>query len=475
MRGRKWWFAAEIALVVLLVVAVNVVAVKLSERYPLSLDLTKDSRYALSDETKALIKSLDRDVDIFVLAAEDSYATSTYTEYAAELLKQYPKYGRVSVTYVDFALDPTFAARYPELALPENGLLVASESRAEALETADLFEYSYGAANEIQVTSVAEAKLAEAIASVASDSRMKALVLTGNGAQPVEGLRELLVTNNFDVQEAPLAMGAFDLGADVAILAAPTSDLTAEQISSIEAFLEGGGEYGKSLFYAADVTQPALPNLEALLREWGVAVDDGAVFETSPERTYQSQPFFATVEMAGGALAAEFADEPAPIIAPMARPLTVRFRFQEGYATEALLQFSETSGVRPSDAPQGFTAKDSARSGPIPALVKSTLSVKNRETGEERTSSVYACGLVSLLDGKVLSGNAFLNRRYLLKLFGELGEGPDIANLVGTKLTGEAVSLNTSTANALGVALAIALPAALFVAGVVYFLRRRRL
>ena len=153
MRGRKWWFAAEIALVVLLVVAVNVVAVKLSERYPLSLDLTKDSRYALSDETKALIKSLDRDVDIFVLAAEDSYATSTYTEYAAELLKQYPKYGRVSVTYVDFALDPTFAARYPELALPENGLLVASESRAEALETADLFEYSYGAANEIQVTS----------------------------------------------------------------------------------------------------------------------------------------------------------------------------------------------------------------------------------------------------------------------------------------------------------------------------------
>jgi len=37
------------------------------------------------------------------------------------------------------------------------------------------------------------------------------------------------------------------------------------------------------------------------------------------------------------------------------------------------------------------------------------------------------------------------------------------------------VSLRTSTANALGIALAIALPAALFAAGVAYFLRRRRL
>ncbi|NLF27564.1 MAG: GldG family protein, partial [Clostridiales bacterium] len=350
MRGKKWWFAAEIALVLLLAVAVNVVAVRLSARFPLSLDLTADNRYALSGETRALLGSLDRDVDICVLAAEDSYATSTYTEYAAELLKQYPKYGRVSVIYVDFARDPTFAARYPELELPENGLLISSEGRAEVLETADLFEYSYTAANEMQVTSVAEAKLAGTIASVASDSRMKALVLTGNGAQPVEGLQELLKANNFDVREAPLAMGAFDLDADVAILAAPTSDLTGEQVASIEAFLEGGGEYGKSLFYAADVTQPALPNLEALLREWGVAVDDGAVFETSPERTYQSQPFFATVRMVGGALAEEFAGEPAPVIAPMARPLTVRFRFQEGYTTEALLQFSETSGVRPSDA-----------------------------------------------------------------------------------------------------------------------------
>jgi len=153
----------------------------------------------------------------------------------------------------------------------------------------------------------------------------------------------------------------------------------------------------------------------------------------------------------------------------------VRFRFQEGYTTEALLQFSETSGVRPSDAPEGFTAKDSARSGPIPALVKSTLAIRNRETGEERASSVYACGSASLLDGQILGGNAFLNRRYLLKLFAGLGDGPDLANLVGTKLTGEAVSLRTSTANALGIALAIALPAALFAAGVAYFLRRRRL
>lgn len=61
----------EIALLVLLAVAVNVVAVQFSERFPLSLDLTKDSRYALSDETSRRPPLNMTACDIYVLAAEE--------------------------------------------------------------------------------------------------------------------------------------------------------------------------------------------------------------------------------------------------------------------------------------------------------------------------------------------------------------------------------------------------------------------
>lgn len=92
------------------------------------------------------------------------------------------------------------------------------------------------------------------------------------------------------MSQGSLALGNIDAECDMLILVAPMSDFTPEQVQALEAWLVNDGQYGRTLFYAADVSQPELPNLEGFLREWGVSVDDGAVFETSAERTSQNQP-----------------------------------------------------------------------------------------------------------------------------------------------------------------------------------------
>lgn len=461
--------SVQIVVVVFLAIALNVLAVNLSRRAPLSVDLTANSRYALSEASQVFLDDLPNDIRIHVLANQSSFAqASTYTRYASVLLEQYAMAEKVHVDYVDYTRDPTFASKFPNLTLEENGMVIECEDRATAVKLSELFEYSYTSTEEIQVTAVGEARLASAISDVLYAHHARALVLTGNGAQQLEGLREILDVNGFDVSEASLATGNLDSQADLLILAAPTVDLTEEQISALEAWLVNGGDYGKTLFYAADVTQMQLPRLEALLRDWGVEVEDGAVFETSADRTSQNQPFFATAQFVQEDDIQAFADAGAPVIAPMARPLSLRFSHQEAYDTRTLLQFSETSGVRPSDAPENFTAADATQWGPIPVLVESTLNLG-------KISRIYVSGSTSLLDSKILGGNAFLNQKYLLKLFSEIGEGMDLSAFTGKALTDERVHIPTSTAGMLGVLLTIVLPLALMALGAMCFIKRRKL
>lgn len=471
VRSMRRMHMLQVIVVILLIIALNAVAVGLSRRFPLSVDLTANRRYALSDASKTFLSSLEKDIDVYVMSREETFAqASTYTSYVHIVLQQCAQYENVRLHYVDYTLDPTFAARFSDLSLAENGIVIECEGRAEALEISDLFEYSYSSTNEIQVTAIAEARLASTISRVLQQERIRAAILTGNGAQSLEGLRELLEANSFEVGECSLALEHFDPDVELMILAAPTTDLTEGQLTGLENWLKNDGQYGRTLFYAADVSQPKLPVLEGFLKDWGVSVDDGAVFETSAARTTQNQPFFATVEFADADAAVGFEDAETPIVAPMARPLTLRFSFQEGYQTRTLLQFSETSGVRPSDAPQNFSADDASRRGPIPALVESTLS-----TGSADVSRIYISGSTLLMDSTIVGGNVYLNRQYLLKLFSDLGSGTDLSNFTGKKLTDEKVYLPTATANVLGVLLALALPGALIAAGIVILIRRRRL
>jgi ABC-2 type transport system permease protein len=462
--------AVQVLVTVLLVITLNVIVVELSERYPLSVDLTTNSRYALSDTMQDFLSGLEKPVRIYVLANEEAFSqASMYTTYAATILQQCKRFEQVEVRYVDYTRDPTFAARYPELKLMENSMVIECEDRAVSIMISDLFQYSYSASNEIQITAFGEARLTSAIVDVLYDDHARALVLVGNGAQPAEGLQRLLDANGFEVGQTNLALAGLDSQADLLLLIAPTVDLTQNQLSALESWLNNGGRYGKTLFYAADVTQPELPRLEGLLKDWGVAVDDGAVFETSADRTSQNQPFFATLEIIHAQYAEAFANADTSIIAPMARPLTVRFARQEGYVTQNILQFSDTSGVRPSNAAADFSAADAARRGPIPALVECRI-----QAGEQ-TSRIYVCASASLVDSTILEGNAFLNRQFLLKLFSDLGGGADLVSFAGKKLTDSFVHIPTVTANSLGIVLAIALPLSFIGLGILIFIKRRRL
>ncbi len=77
------------------------------------------------------------------------------------------------------------------------------------------------------------------------------------------------------------------------------SDITVEDRSLIDAFLDNNGKKGKSLFYFAGTTASKLTNLCGLLGDWGIGFGEGILYETDANYRNASEPTMLILESAG--------------------------------------------------------------------------------------------------------------------------------------------------------------------------------
>ena len=468
---------ALFALIILLLLAaaflLNAVALVLSNRFPLSVDLTANAAYEIGDETRQVLAGLEQDISIDVLATEEAFSGDSYLVQVKHILDRYPQYSdRVSLRYIDYAADPSYAASHPDLTLSEGDIIVSGNDRVRQLDMSSLFNYAYTATGSLTIeSSRAEEALTGAILNVLSDRDVRIGVLSGNGQQDAAGFVALLVNNNYVLETVVAATD--DLSAyDALLLLAPQTDLSEDDVRKLEEYLYNNGEYGKTLFYAASVTQTALPNLETFLSEWGVAVGDGSVFETTADRTYQYQPYYPIADYTSETWRDMLIDSSAPILMPLSRPLEVLFESRDGQYTETLLSFGETAGVRPSDAGEDFAADDAEQWGPIPAMVLATRRVY--ENGAlARQSSVVVTGSVSMLENLCLQNSSLSNSSYLLNLFNTLTEREETVSIAPKSLAGKTLGITTAQVTTLGMVLGGLLPLAILGTGIGIWLYRR--
>jgi hypothetical protein len=468
-------FGLLIGLMVIGTFLVNVVAVELGDRYTMAFDLTANAAFEVGEETRVLLQGLDQDVEIYVLATEDGFGGSSYLLQAQRMIEQYPKLSpRVELTYVDYVFDPTFASRYPDLDLSEGDVLVTSGDRTRQLQLSDLFNYTQaqGGRPKIQSSRTEEA-LTSAILYVVSGDRVRVAVLTGNGNAQMTAFTDLLVENNFEVVPVNLATERLGDDYDLALLLGPQIDLSEDAINKLDAFLYNDGAYGKTLLYTADVSQESLSNVETYLNEWGVDVDGGAVFETTAERTYQYQPYYPVVEYADETYREMLIDASAPVLMPLAKPLDLRFEARDNYVNDVLLQFTETSGVRPPEAVEGFSVEQAERWGPMPALIVATARDYGTTGTTQSRSNLVVSASTAMLDGFSIQNTSLSNSEYLLNLFNDLCEREDVVTIRPKSLSGQTLAINTARANTLGIVLAGVLPLGILTAGIVIWLIRR--
>ena len=127
--------------VIAVVVLVNVVMNIASDRVNMSVDLSENCAFEISQDTKDYLSSVNEPVDIVCLSDENTFKTSNYVYYkqAYEVLKKYTIYSdNVTLKFVDTVKDPTYVERYSQTYKGEIGaynIVVESSKRIKVIFT----------------------------------------------------------------------------------------------------------------------------------------------------------------------------------------------------------------------------------------------------------------------------------------------------------------------------------------------------
>ena len=449
-------------IVVAIVVVLNLVVGKLTDKYSLSLDLTQNKIFSLTQESLDFIKKLDKDVEIILLSDEDTFVQSNdYFAQANSVLKKYDlNSDKIKLTYVDTVKNPAYLQEYQNENLTENSIIVKSGEKHKIISVQDIFDIQRSYYGSAITGSKAEQELTSAILYVTSDNQMKVAFLKGYGEQDSTSFQELLKKNNFATSEISLLNEEIPDDVKLAIVFGSERDFDASSIAKIERYLSSGE---KSFIYAVNPNQADSPNLDAFFEKNGVKIESGLVYETNMQNVV-SNAFEAINEYVDSEYTSDLKSTEIPVLMPICRPLKIL----KDESVKTLLQFSATAGVLPKGADKNFDFAGSI-SGPIPSVVISAVGSE-----DEKTSNLTIISSYGALTQDYLASNALNNSAYFVNMVNKLSSREDTGVTIESKsIGGNELGLNKATADAIGVIVAVVLPLVVLALGVFMFFRRK--
>ncbi|MGI8424353.1 MAG: GldG family protein [Chloroflexota bacterium] len=223
-------------------------------------DLTTVRRYTLSDQTKKILRGLERDVKVtaFLPAREDSYVRGT-----KDLLRRYAQESRrVTLEFVDPELNPGLARQYD-----------LTSTTVAIFQSGDRKE---------ETTGLTEQDFSSALLKLVRTERKKVYFLQGHQERDPDSsqqggyyqVAESLKRDNYQVEKLSL-FTATGVPADAAVLivAGPKAPLLEPERQAVQQYVDRGG----SLFVLGD-PQTDL-GLREVLDQWQVQLNNDIVID----------------------------------------------------------------------------------------------------------------------------------------------------------------------------------------------------
>ncbi len=282
-------------------IMVNLLGDLLTDRFYLKLDMTREKLYEMSDETKQVLRGLNEQLTITVLANESAMETpptQTLRPFLLSLRELLEKYGlfaggHVTVQYADPVVNAALVAKYNENEnLTPYSVIVSGDRRYKAIPFNDLGtamtqrNQQTGYVENETVSMETEQALTSAILFVTADTLPRVVFLEGHKEQDAPELQALLTKANYTCDTVNLKTA--ELPADTALLVvnAPTVDFGAEETAKLDGYLQGGGY--ALVFVSYEL--PELPVLERYLSEWGIDIEKKLILDAQGG----AQPYYVT-------------------------------------------------------------------------------------------------------------------------------------------------------------------------------------
>jgi ABC-type uncharacterized transport system involved in gliding motility auxiliary subunit len=252
---------AGVAIALAIVVAANYLAARQNKRW----DLTANRQNSLSEQTTRLLQGLESPVKFTVFAQQTDF------ERFRQRLDAYAyNSDQVSVEYID----------------PDTRPVVAREYEIDAYGTVVV---DYMGRRE-RVTTDTEQDLTNALIKAMSTMERKVYYLQGHGEkEPNDTERDgysavsgILRRDNYMVERLVLAqMKEVPEDATVVLVAGPTTDILPAEAEALRRFLGRAGKMMVMLDPQVGPQAVSLPNLESIIKEWGINIGNNVVVDVS--------------------------------------------------------------------------------------------------------------------------------------------------------------------------------------------------
>lgn len=389
-------------LVVFLVVIVlfNVLATSISSRFTIfSADLTKNKQNSISDENVQLIKSIDKPTEIIFAASEQQYTVDyaqqqmqvyvdpsggDYFAQTVRLIKRYNELNpKIQVKFVEMDT-PDFNKYYDKFSSEniESGDIIVSstfenssgkqQNKFKVLRFEDIYNVEMDSTRQFySITgSNVETSVTSALFYCTAEQQDKITLINGYGSPEInDSFLTLLKYNNYDFDEIEnLAQSEIPNDTNILMLIAPIHDLSDSDIKKIDDFLLKSGS-GKNLLYFASGKQPELPNLDALLSEWGMKFEVGTVYETNSANHVANNNTIIELTDTGSDLTKDIAND---YYCSNIRPMNITFEEKGNYYTEKIIESNPSAVIMPRDSSENWTPNNDDARGSFATIGIST-------------------------------------------------------------------------------------------------------
>ena len=362
------------------VIVINMIVSTIPSKYS-EIDISSQKLYSIGDETKKMLKDLEKDVTIYQIAQSGSE-----DENIANLLKKYKDESKhIKVEQKDPVVNPKFVSQYTSDDLSANSLIVVCGDRNKVIDYNNIYETSidYQTYSSQTTGFDGEGQITSAIGYVTSENLPVLYTVEGHGEKDMDSsIKEDIEKANMDIKSLNLLTeGNVPDDADCLFIDSPSTDFSSDEKDAIIEYLENGG---KAMIFS-DYTTEDMPNFDAILENYGVQRTEGVVFEGDKQHYAMQMPYYLVPTINSTDASSETASAGYYVLAPYAQGIKQLDDVRDTVKIESILTTSDQAYSKTDLNSNTIEKEDGDVEGPFDLGVSITESLDD----DKETQIVY--------------------------------------------------------------------------------------
>ena len=362
------------------VIVINMIVSTIPSKYS-EIDISSQKLYSIGDETKKMLKDLEKDVTIYQIAQSGSE-----DENISNLLKKYEDESKhIKVEQKDPVVNPKFVSQYTSDDLSANSLIVVCGDRNKVIDYNNIYETSvdYQTYSSQTTGFDGEGQITSAIGYVTSENLPALYTVEGHGEKDMDSsIKEDIEKANMDIKSLNLLTeGSVPDDADCLFIDSPSTDFSSDEKDAIIEYLENGG---KAIIFS-DYTTEDMPNFDAILENYGVQRTEGVVFEGDNQHYAMQMPYYLVPTINSTDASSETASAGYYVLAPYAQGIKQLDDVRDTVKIESILTTSDQAYSKTDLNSNTIEKEDGDVEGPFDLGVSITESLDD----DKETQIVY--------------------------------------------------------------------------------------